>query len=299
MPDGTALAAKTTPQAAQPAGPQASAEAFGERRFGAVNWLGVWTLYKKEVQRFLKVAAQTVLAPIVTTLLYLTVFLVAFSGAGRDVTMDGALIPYAAFLPPGLIMMAVLSNAFQNASSSIIIGKVQGSLVDVLMPPLSPAELTFAFVAGAATRGLLVGAITAVTIAGFMALSGTPLTLVNPLAALYFAVLAAVMLGAIGAMAGMWAEKFDQLAVITNFVITPLTFLSGTFFSVRKEGLPGWVADVSGFNPLFYLIDGFRSGFIGASDSVVPVGATVVLALSVLLVAFVYVLFRRGYKIKE
>ena len=143
------------------------------------------------------------------------------------------------------------------------------------------------------------GAITAVTIAVFMALSGTPLTLVNPLAALYFAAMAAIMLGAIGAMAGMWAEKFDQLAVITNFVITPLTFLSGTFFSVRKEGLPGWVADVSAFNPLFYLIDGFRSGFIGVSDSVVPVGAIVVLALSVLLVALVYVLFRRGYKIKE
>ena len=294
MPDGSALAASvaTDPQ-------RSHADAFGERRFGMVNWLGVWTLYKKEVQRFLKVAAQTVLAPIVTTLLYLTVFLVAFSGAGREVVMDGRAIPYAAFLPPGLVMMAVLSNAFQNSSSSIIIGKVQGSLVDVLMPPLSAAELTFAFVAGAATRGLLVGAITALTIAGFMALSGTPLSLVNPLAALYFAVMAAVMLGAIGAIAGMWAEKFDQLAVITNFVITPLTFLSGTFFSVRKEGLPGWVADVSGFNPLFYLIDGFRSGFIGASDSLVPVGAVVVFALTALLVALVYVLLKRGYKIKE
>ena len=289
MPDGSALAAS---QAAQ-------TPPLGERRFGAVNWLGVWTLYKKEVQRYLKVATQTVLAPIVTTLLYLTVFLVAFSGAGRDVTMDGAVIPYAAFLPPGLVMMAVLSNAFQNSSSSLIIGKVQGSLVDVLMPPLSAAELTFAFVAGAATRGLMVGAITAVTIAVFMAMSGTPLSLPGPLTALYFALMAAVMLGAIGAIAGMWAEKFDQLAMISNFVITPLTFLSGTFFSVRKEGLPGWVADVSGFNPLFDLIDGFRSGFIGASDSIVPVGAVVVLALTVGLVALVYVLFKRGYKIKE
>ena len=289
MPDGSALAAK----AATPA------DAFGERRFGAVNWLGVWTLYKKEVQRFLKVAAQTVLAPIVTTLLYLTVFLVAFSGAGRDVVMGGQTIPYAAFLPPGLVMMAVLSNAFQNASSSIIIGKVQGSLVDVLMPPLSPAELTFAFVAGAATRGLLVGAITAVTIAGFLALSGTPLLVANPFVSLYFAVAAAVILGAIGAMAGMWAEKFDQLAVVTNFVITPLTFLSGTFFSVRKEGLPGWVADVSAFNPLFYLIDGFRAGFIGVSDASVARGAVVAGILAAALVAATYVLFRRGYKIKE
>ena len=297
MPDGSALAA---PDAAHPTPPRATGtDAFGERRFGAVNWLGVWTLYKKEVQRFLKVAAQTVLAPIVTTLLYLTVFLVAFSGAGRDVTMGGAVVPYAAFLPPGLVMMAVLSNAFQNASSSLIIGKVQGSLVDVLMPPLSPAELTFAFVAGAATRGLLVGAITAVTIAVFMALSGTPLGMLDPLVALYFAVVAAVMLGAIGAMAGMWAEKFDQLAVITNFVITPLTFLSGTFFSVRKEGLPGWVADASAFNPLFYLIDGFRAGFIGVSDASVARGAVVTLVLAAALVAATYVLFRRGYKIKE
>ena len=294
MPDGGALAASVAPDT-----DRSQVEAFGERRFGAVNWLGVWTLYKKEVQRFLKVAAQTVLAPIVTTLLYLTVFLVAFAGAGREVVMDGQTIPYPAFLPPGLVMMAVLSNAFQNSSSSLIIGKVQGSLVDVLMPPLSAAELTFAFVAGAATRGLLVGAITAVTIAVFMGLSGTPLGLANPLAAIYFAVVAAVMLGSIGAIAGMWAEKFDQLAVITNFVITPLTFLSGTFFSVRKEGLPGWVADVSGFNPLFYLIDGFRSGFIGASDSVVPLGAVVAFGLTGLLVALVYVLFKRGYKIKE
>ena len=276
-----------------------AADSFGARRFGAVNWLGLWTLYQKEVLRFLKVGAQTVLAPIITTLLYLTVFLVAFSGAGRDVTMDGQVIAYAAFLPPGLIMMAVLSNAFQNASSSIIIGKVQGSLVDVLMPPLSAAELTAAFVAGAATRGLLVGFITALTIAGFMAFSGTPLVPQNLLSVLYFSACAAVLLGAVGAMAGMWAEKFDQLAVITNFVITPLTFLSGTFFSVRKEGLPGWVADVSAFNPLFYLIDGFRSGFIGASDSNLAVGVVVTLALTVLAVAATYALFKSGYKIKD
>jgi ABC-2 type transport system permease protein len=275
------------------------ADAFGERRFGAVNWLGLWTLYKKEVQRYLKVAGQTVLAPIITTLLYLTVFLVAFSGAGRDVTMEGQLVSFAAFLPPGLIMMTVLSNAFQNSSSSLIIGKVQGSLVDILMPPISPAELTAAFVAGAATRGLMVGLVTALTIAVFMAASGTPLTLLAPLTALYFSVCASVMLAAIGCMAGMWAEKFDQLAVITNFVITPLTFLSGTFFSVRKEGLPSWVADVSAFNPLFYLIDGFRWAFIGVSDAPVFRGALVSLALTCAFVAVTYVLFRRGYKLKD
>ncbi|WP_343074225.1 ABC transporter permease [Parvularcula dongshanensis] len=281
------------------AAPETGADTFGARRFGAVNWLGLWTLYKKEVQRYLKVAGQTVLAPIVTTLLYLTVFLVAFSGAGRDVTMEGQVVPYAAFLPPGLIMMAVLSNAFQNASSSIIIGKVQGSLVDVLMPPLSAAELTVAFVAGAATRGLMVGFITAVTIAVFLAFTGTMLTLHALWAVLFFSVCASVLLGAFGAVGGMWAEKFDQLAVITNFVITPLTFLSGTFFSVHKEGLPGWVADISAFNPLFYLIDGFRWGFIGVSDAPVARGAVVCFLLTALSVWVTLLLFRRGYKLKD
>lgn len=290
MPDGAP--APTTADAAR-------YEAFGERRFGAVNWLGLWTLYEKEVRRYLNVATQTVLAPIITTLLYLTVFLVAFSGAGRDVTMEGQTIAYAAFLPPGLIMMAVLSNAFQNSSSSIIIGKVQGTLADVLMPPLSAAELTVAFVAGAATRGLMVGAITGLTIAGFMWGSGTPFTMTHFGAVLYFGVCASVMLGAVGAIAGMWAEKFDQLAMISNFVITPLTFLSGTFFSVRKEGLPGWVADVSAFNPLFYLIDGFRWGFIGASDAPVLRGVLVCAALTLGLCVLTYWLFRRGYKLKD
>lgn len=285
MPRDTAI-----PEVAEP-------HAFGERRFGPVNWLGLWTLYKKEVMRFVKVAAQTVFAPIITTMLYLTVFLVAF-GADRDVVMGGVVVPFAAFLPPGLIMMAVLSNAFQNASSSLIIGKVQGSVVDILMPPLSAAELTFAFVMGAATRGLLVGAVTAATIALFMLATGGPFAVVNPAAILFFSLAASVFLGAIGAIAGMWAEKFDQLALITNFVITPLTFLSGTFYSVKKEGLPSWVADVSAFNPLFYLIDGFRSGFIGVSDSPVLLGAVISLALSAAACGITYLLFRRGYKLK-
>ncbi|ADM09159.1 ABC-2 type transporter [Parvularcula bermudensis HTCC2503] len=271
---------------------------FGERRFGRMNWIGLWTLYRKEVRRFLKVAFQTVAAPIITTVLYLTVFLVAFSGGGRDPMIDGVLVPYAAFLPPGLIMMAILSNAFQNASSSLIIAKVQGSVVDILMPPLSAAELTIAFVAGAATRGLLVGAVTWVTILVFMAISGAPLGMPHPLAVLYFALTASIMLGAVGAIAGMWAEKFDQLALIANFVITPLTFLSGTFFSVNKPTLPGWVADVSAVNPLFYLIDGFRFGFIGVADGALWTGVIVSGGLSIVLCGLTYRLFRSGYKLK-
>lgn len=272
--------------------------AFGERRFGSVNWLGLWTLYKKEVQRYMKVAAQTLFAPIITTMLYLTVFLVAFSGSDRNPTLEGEIIPFAAFLPPGLIMMAVISNAFQNASSSLIIGKVQGSIVDILMPPLSSAELTVAYVAGAATRGLMVGFVTALTIAGFMLLTGGPFAISSVGAILFFSLTASIMLGAIGAIAGMWAEKFDQLALITNFVITPLTFLSGTFYSVHRPGLPSWVADVSAFNPLFYLIDGFRRGFIGVGDAPVVQGAMIALALSTLSLVITYRLFQSGYKLK-
>lgn len=271
---------------------------FGERRFGRMNWIGLWTLYKKEVRRFMKVAFQTIAAPIITTMLYLTVFLVAFAGGDRDPTIDGALIPYAAFLPPGLIMMAILSNSFQNASSSLIIAKVQGSVVDVLMPPLSAAELTIAFVGGAATRGLLVGVVTALTIAVFVGAQGAPLVPGQFWAVVYFAVLASILLGAMGAIAGMWAEKFDQLALIQNFVITPLTFLSGTFYSVKKAGLPGWVADVSNLNPLFYLIDGFRYGFIGVADASVTRGAVVSLILTAGFVYLTYRLFKSGYKLK-
>lgn len=273
-------------------------QALGARPFGRMNWIGLWTLYKKEVQRFWKVAFQTVAAPIITTMLYLTVFLVAFSGTDRDPVMEGVTISYAAFLPPGLIMMAILSNAFQNSSSSIIIAKVQGSVVDFLMPPLSAAELTLAFVAGAATRGLLVGFVTAVTIAVFMAITGTPVQMPGLIWVIYFSIAASIMLGAVGAIAGMWAEKFDQLALITNFVITPLTFLSGTFYSVHKPGLPSWVADVSNFNPLFYLIDGFRYGFIGVADAPVGRGALISLILAIVLCWATYRLFKSGYKLK-
>lgn len=271
---------------------------FGARHFGAVNWLGVWTLYKREVLRFLKVAFQTVFAPIITTLLYLTVFLAAFSGSGRNSIMDGQVIPFASFLPPGLVMMAILNNSFQNASSSLIISKVQGSIVDILMPPLSAAELTAAYILGAATRGLLVGFVTLVTISGFSMFTSIGVAPQSYVTVLYFGVMAAILLGAAGAMAGMWADKFDQLALISNFIITPLTFLSGTFFSVHKPGVPEWVATASHFNPIFYLIDGFRSGFIGVSDASVLTGAVVTFVLVAAAVAATFTLFRRGYKLK-
>jgi ABC-2 type transport system permease protein len=266
---------------------------FGERRFGAVNWLGLWTLYMKEVRRFMKVITQTVVAPVMSTLLFLIVFTQAF-GAARPAIAG---VPFVEFLAPGLIMMAILTNAFTNSSSSLIIAKVQGSIVDVLMPPLSAAELTVAFVAGAATRGLLVGLITAITSAGFMAMNGAPMGVENIGVVLYFSTVAALIFAMLGVIGGIWAEKFDQLAAVTNFVITPLTFLSGTFYSVDR--LPEPFRSASAYNPVYYLIDGFRSGFTGHAEANIFVGAGVTVFLVVALGAGCYWLFRSGYKLKD
>ena len=269
------------------------AYAFGARRFGAVNWLGLWTLYLKEVRRFIKVVFQTVVAPVISTLLFLIVFTQALGGVRPDV--NG--VPFIAFLAPGLIMMAVLTNAFTNSSSSLIIAKVQGSIVDILMPPLSAAELTVALVAGAATRGLMVGAITAFTCAVYMALFGAPMGVENLWPVLYFSIAAAVIFGAIGAIGGIWADKFDQMAAITNFVITPLTFLSGTFYSVAN--LPEPFRTISHYNPVYYLIDGFRSGFTGVAEAPVWIGVSSTLILAIAFSFACYLLIRSGYKIKD
>ncbi|CAK9039391.1 33 kDa chaperonin (Heat shock protein 33 homolog) (HSP33) [Durusdinium trenchii] len=257
-------------------GTRAGQAAFGERRFGAVNWLGLWTLYVKEVRRFMKVVTQTVVAPVISTLLFLIVFTQAFGSARPDI--NG--VPFVEFLAPGLIMMAVLTNAFTNSSSSILIAKVQGSIVDVLMPPLSPAELTVAFVAGAVTRGFIVGFITAVTSAAFMFANGAPMRLEAIGAIVYFATAAALIFAMLGVIGGIWAEKFDQLAAVTNFVITPLTFLSGTFYSVDR--LPEPFRTISQYNPVYYLIDGFRSGFTGHAESSLVVGVGLTFGLIVI-----------------
>jgi len=286
--DGTQGAIDTANPARTP-----PAADFGARRFGRVNWLGLWTLYAREVRRFLKVAFQTVLAPVISTLLLLIVFTVAFAGNRPDI--NG--VPFISFLAPGLVMMAVLTNAFANSSSSLVIAKVQGSIVDVLMPPLSAAELAVAIAAGAATRGLLVGFVTALTSAGFMAASGDPMGVENLFAILYFSFAAAAIFGMLGLIGGIWADKFDQLAAVTNFAITPLTFLSGTFYSVNV--LPEPFRTVSHANPVYYLIDGFRSGFTGVAESDLRVGVAVTLGLMIALGAACYALLKAGYKIKE
>jgi ABC-2 type transport system permease protein len=258
------------------------------RRFGVLNTLGLWTLYKKEVRRFLKVVTQTVAAPVATTLLYMTVFAVAI-GANRP-SING--VSFVEFLAPGLVLMSVLNNAFSNSSSTLLVSKVQGNTVDFLMPPLSALELWIAFVAGAMTRGILVAVVTLLTLIPFVDVMPS-----NLWAVLYFGLSAAAMLAMIGVIGGLWAEKFDHLAAVTTFVITPATFLSGTFYSVAN--LPDPVRLVSQFNPFFYMIDGFRFGFTGSADGSLTIGVVVVLLINIALGVSSYGLLRAGWRLKS
>jgi ABC-2 type transport system permease protein len=257
------------------------------RRIGLFNWRGAWTLYAKEVRRFLKVAQQTLMAPVVTTLLFLAIFTLALGGDQRSI----AGVPFDQFLAPGLVMMAIAQNAFANTSSSLVISKVQGNIVDVLMPPLSPSELTLGFALAGMTRGLLVGAACTVAMTIFVETHIRDLGLI-----LYHAAMASMMLSLLGLMGGIWADKFDHIAAVTNFIVTPAAFLSGTFYSVDR--LPGIWNALAHANPLFFLIDGFRAGFIGQADGPLLAGALVVAGVNAALWAICHAMFKRGYKLK-
>ena len=261
--------------------------AQGARRFGLVNWVGLWTLYLREVRRFWKVVFQTVGAPVVTTLLFLAIFSLALGGLRPDI--GGT--PFTSYLAPGLVIMAMLQNAFANTSSSLLIGKVQGNVVDILMPPLSAGELTTAIALGGLTRGLVVGVFTFLGMTFFV-----DFTLSNIWAVLYFAVSGSLLMSFMGMLVGIWAEKFDHMQAITNFIITPLTFLSGTFYSVDQLPEPAQV--FSSFNPFFYMIDGFRYGFIGQPEGNLVVGGLLLAALNIILWVSCYIMFDRGYRIK-
>lgn len=258
------------------------------RRYGGMNWLGVWTLYLREVRRFWKVGMQTVAAPVITTLLYMMVFVVAMQGARA--TVQG--VSFSEFVAPGLIMMAILNNAFANASSSLIQAKIMGTATDFLTPPLSPLELAIGFGAGAATRGVVVGVITAVCVAPFANLAFQQIWAIA-----YFGFMASMMMGLLGVLAGLWSEKFDHLAAVQNFVVMPMTFLSGTFYLVGN--LPEPFATASHFNPMFYLIDGFRFGFIGASEGMVGTGMIVSALFTLVLAALTWWVFRMGWRLKS
>jgi ABC-2 type transport system permease protein len=257
------------------------------RSYHGFNWIGLKTLYEREVRRFMKVVVQTVFGPVVATWLLMVVFVVAF-GAGERM-MGG--VPFPDFLAPGLVMLTVIQNAFANSSSSLIVAKVQGTTSDFLMPPLTPLELTIGFIAGATTRGFLVAVATALSVVFF-----ADIVPQSWFWALYFCLCASVLFSAVGVLAGIWADKFDNLAVITNFFITPLTFLSGTFYSISV--LPEPFHTVSLFNPIFHLIDGFRYAFTGASDSPVWVSAVMAGALTVISVLASWRAFATGWKLR-
>ncbi len=262
----------------------------GEARLTGVNWEGLRTLYVKEVRRFFKVQTQTVWAPAVTTLLFLVIFTVALGGVKR--TVMG--VPFADFIAPGLIVMTMMQTAFANASFSLLVGKIQGTIVDYLMPPLSTGELIAGLIGAAVTRAFLVGG--AVWLA--MALwPGVEVGLRHPLAALWFALMGALLLALLGLITSIWAEKFDHAAAVTNFVVAPLSLLSGTFYSV--EQLSPLFRAISHANPFFYVISGFRYGFLAEADSPIWFGAGILLALNLCLVALCYALLRSGWKIKN
>ncbi|MBP7063449.1 ABC transporter permease [Ferrovibrio sp.] len=275
------------PANAQPSPPPAAAPNLAPRDYGLVNWLGLWTLYLKEVQRFLKVITQTVLAPVVTTLLFFAVFALALGGAVRQV---GGL-PFIDFLAPGLIMMATTQNAFANTSSSLMISKIQGNIVDVLMPPLSPGELLVAYALAGVTRGMVVASAVGVAMLPFIS---TPIQ--AWWAVVYYALLGSLILSLIGILAGLWSQKFDHLAAVTNFVITPLAFLSGTFYSVQQLP-PFWYAAAHA-NPFFFMIDGFRYGMTGHTDGDITLGATALGLVALALWGFCHLLLKRGYRLR-
>jgi ABC-2 type transport system permease protein len=261
---------------------------LGVRQFGRFNWLGLWTLYRKEVQRFLKVWMQTLMAPIITTLLFLAIFTLALGGLRPDI--NG--VPFVEFLAPGLVMMAIVQNAFANASSSLLVAKVQGNVVDFLMPPLSSAELNIGISLGGLTRGLFVGSGTLVVMMLFV-----DLQIHNVFAALFYACIASALMAQIGLLGGIWAEKFDHLATVSNFVITPLSFLSGTFYSVKQ--LPDFAHAVTQYNPFFYMIDGFRYAVTGQAEGSLVFGASLLIGLTLFLGCICQYVLTRGYRLKS
>ena len=253
-----------------------------------LNTIGLYTLIKREVDRFITVYMQTIVAPVVTTLLFYTVFALAFGGIARKVGE----VPFLEFLAPGLIMMTMVQNAFANTSSSMVISKVQGNIVDILLPPLSSLEMYIGFTAGSVLRGLMVGAVTGAVVMFFV-----PITVQDWGIVIAYAILGTMLLGSLGLAAGIWSEKFDHIAAVTNFIVTPLTFLSGTFYSV--EQLPPFWQGLATYNPFFYMIDGFRSGFIGQSDGDPLTGIFMLVGINLMLAVLTLWMLRTGYKIKS
>ncbi len=258
------------------------------RDIGTINWVGLATLTQKETQRFFVVYLQTIIAPVISTILFYAVFGIALGGAGKT----AAGIPYMDFLTPGLIMMSMAQNAFANTSSSMVISKVQGNIVDVLMPPLTATEFAIGYTLGGLVRGVAVGIASVVLLAPF---SGMPIH--DPLYIIFHGVMGSAMMALLGLIGGIWSMKFDHLATVTNFIIMPATFLSGTFYTASQ--LPEMWRFICHLNPFFYMIDGFRYGFTGVTDGSLQAGLIVMTAINIVLWVITIVMLKKGYKLKS
>ena len=261
---------------------------IGTRRFGLINWIGAWTLYKKEVLRFLIVWVQTIFSPIVTSLLFLLVLSLAIGNERSDVLG----VPFVSFLAPGLIAMQIIQQSFSHSSSSFMIGKIQGNIVDILYAPLSAAEVTLAITLAAVTRSVIIAFISVIIFVFLI-----DIEIKNYYTLIIFTLLSSFTLGSLGVIAGLWAEKFDHMASVTNFIIVPLSFLSGTFYTIDR--LPNFLQIISKGNPFFYMIDGFRYSFIGNSDNSILIGFYYLTILSIIIWFISYLLYKKGYKIKS
>jgi len=260
---------------------------LGVRRFGLINWVGAYSLYKKEVLRFLIVSGQTLIGPILTSILFLVVISLAIGEEKPNVLG----VPYIEFLANGLIMMQVIQQSFSHSSSSVMMGKMMGTIVDIIGSPLSAAEITISLVLASITRGLCIALISTFIFVFFL-----DLAVKNYFLWFLYLVLAGFFLGSAGIIAGLYADKFDQMATVTNFIIVPLSFLSGTFYSIDK--LPNILKVLSYYNPFFHMIDGFRYSFIGQLDGSIKFGIFFLSIISILTWYLAYFLFKKGYKIK-
>ena len=261
---------------------------IGVRRFGLINWIGFKSLWLKECQRFLVVWAQTLLSPLISSLLFLSVLTLAL-GDDRGEVLGYSFIN---FLAPGLIAMSIITQSFSHSVSSLMIGKIQGNIVDTLYAPLSALEVSLSIILAAVTRSLLIAIISIIVFSMIIEIKIYSFVYI-----VVYGFLTSFILGGLGFIAGLWAEKFDHTASVTNFIITPLSFLSGVFYSIDK--LPQLFQTISYINPFFYMIDGFRYGFLGKSDGSITVGLIYLIILSIVMWYVAFLLYKKGYKIKS
>ena len=260
---------------------------IGKRRFG-VNWVGAYTLYVKETLRFLSVFGQTIAGPVVTSILFLLVISLAI-GEDRPNVLG---VPFIEFLAPGLIAMQIIQQAFSHSSSSLLMGKIMGNIVDLIGAPLSAGEVTLAIILASVTRALMISVISVIVFSLMIEIE-----IKNYFIFIIYLFLSSFIMGGVGFIAGLWADKFDHMATATNFIIVPLSFLSGTFYSVEK--LPPFLNLLSKYNPFFHMIDGFRYAFINNMDGSIKFSLIYLIALSLLTWFIAYKLYKKGYKIKS